>query len=58
MIYDGFWMIVLCLGILPICLKKEIEELYIVTILLFCAIMAFFFVLAMQLVFYGRNEFS
>jgi len=58
MINDSFWMVVLCLGITPICLRKEIEELYIVTILLFCAIMAFFVVLFLQLVVFGRSEFS
>jgi amino acid permease len=42
---ESFWMIALCLAITPICLMKEIEELYIVTVLLFSAIMAFFFTL-------------
>ena len=42
---ENFWMIALCLAIMPICLMKEIEELYIVTVLLFAAIMAFFFTL-------------
>ena len=42
---ESVWMIALCLAITPICLKKEIEELYIVTVLLFCAILAFFFTL-------------
>lgn len=55
---DSFWMIGLCVVISPICLRKEIEELYIVTILLFCAVMSFFFTLFMQLVIYGRSEFS
>ena len=42
---ESIWMIALCLAVAPICLMKEIEELYIVTVLLFCAIMAFFFTL-------------
>jgi len=56
--YDSFWMIGLCVAISPVCLKKEIEELYIVTVLLFMAIMSFFGVLFVQFVVFGRSEFS
>lgn len=56
--YDSFWMIGLCIFITPICLKKEMEELYIVTVLLFIAIISFFVVLFLQLCAYGRDEFS
>ena len=43
--YDSFWMIGLCVVISPICLRKEIDELYIVTVILFIAISTFIVVL-------------
>lgn len=53
-----FWVLVLAVFMLPICLKKELQELHIVSITLFIAILTFIFIIFLQLCIFGTGEFS
>ncbi len=46
------------IAILPICLKKEMQELHIVSMGLFYSVLIFIFILFLQLCFLGANYFA
>jgi len=58
MVQDSFWVIVLSVIMLPIVLKKELQELHIVSVTLFVTIMIFIFIVFLQLCLFGTHEFS
>ena len=58
LIETKFWTCVLAAFMLPICLKKELQELHIVSVTLFIAIMVFIFIVFLQLCIFGNKEFS
>ena len=53
-----FWVLVLAVLILPVCLKKELQELHIVSMTLFVAVIVFILIIFVQLLIYGTNKFS
>mmetsp|Transcript_11012 Transcript_11012/g.16705 ORF Transcript_11012/g.16705 Transcript_11012/m.16705 type:complete len:256 (+) Transcript_11012:358-1125(+) len=53
-----FWIVVITVAILPICLKKEMQELHIVSMGLFYSVLIFIFILFLQLCFLGANYFA
>ena len=52
------WVIGLAIFMLPICLKKDLQELHIVSATLFYAIMIFIFIVFLQLCIFGNDKFS
>jgi len=53
-----FFVVLLALLLMPVILKKELQELHIVSMMLFYAVLAFIFILFLQLCFLGTSEFS
>ena len=53
-----FWVLVLAILILPVCLKKELQELHVVSLTLFVAVIVFILIIFVQLLVYGSNKFS
>lgn len=53
-----FWVLILAILILPVCLKKELQELHIVSLTLFVAVCVFILIIFVQLLYYGTNKFS
>jgi len=53
-----FWVLVLGALILPICLKKELQELHIVSVSLFVALILFILLLFLQLCIFGPKKFT
>lgn len=52
------WVLVLAVFMLPVCLKKELQELHAVSISLFVSIMIFIFIVFLQLCVFGTDKFS
>lgn len=52
------WVITLAVLMLPICLKKDLQELHIVSATLFYAILVFIFIVFLQLCIFGNDKFS
>lgn len=48
----------LAILILPVCLKKELQELHVVSLTLFVAVIVFILIIFVQLLVYGSNKFS
>jgi amino acid permease len=53
-----FWVLSLSILMLPVIIKKELQELHIVSVMLFAAVCIFIFIVFLQLVIFGTNEFS
>lgn len=52
------WTIVLAFALLPVCLKKELQELHIVSTSLFVSICIFMVVLCLQVFIFGNGTFD
>lgn len=52
------WIIVLAIVLIPICLKKELQELHIVSTALFIAISIFMVILFIQVCVLGNDKFA
>lgn len=58
LVNKGTWVVLLAVGMLPIIIKKELQELHIVSTLLFIATMVFILIVFIQLCVFGTHKFS
>ena len=58
MAFKEFWIVVLGFFVLPICLKKELQDLHIVSLSLFLAVVFFIVILFFQLCILSKDKFA